>query len=323
MKNILNITNGDSAVAIMQKASILGEFLPWRDVLHDGPVPDDLPLEKLSEIRVQFISDQGWGEPDKIRQSFIERDNTLKSFECYEKVILWFEHDLYDQLQVLQILDWFHQNSHKIKSLSLICVDQYLGMLSPDQMIALYQYEESVLDNHLDLSARAWSAFRSNSPENLIDLLKTDTSALPFLEGAIIRMLQEYPGCFNGLSGTEQQALGIVMQKEMPPGEVFGCYQETEERRFLGGSSFWSILHHFLESSPPLLSLPAGKKLTLPSHPDQILAITPAGEEVFSGKRNWLEIVELDRWIGGVHLTSSNLWCWDSSSGVLVKKDFL
>ncbi len=80
MENILNITNGDSAVKVMREADFPGVFLPWRDVLHDGPVPPDLSLEKLSEIRAQFITDQGWGDPEAIRNSFIERDKKLQSF---------------------------------------------------------------------------------------------------------------------------------------------------------------------------------------------------------------------------------------------------
>jgi len=47
MRNILNITNGDCAVEIMKKADIPGTFLPWQDVLHDGPVPERLSLEEL------------------------------------------------------------------------------------------------------------------------------------------------------------------------------------------------------------------------------------------------------------------------------------
>ena len=39
MERILNITNGDCAVDIMKKAGINGDFIPWRDVLYDGPVP--------------------------------------------------------------------------------------------------------------------------------------------------------------------------------------------------------------------------------------------------------------------------------------------
>lgn len=48
MESILNITNGDCAVSIMQQANIAGDFLPWRDVLHDGPVPENLSLAELS-----------------------------------------------------------------------------------------------------------------------------------------------------------------------------------------------------------------------------------------------------------------------------------
>jgi hypothetical protein len=75
-----------------------------------------------------------------------------------------------------------------------------------------------------------------------------------------------------------------------------------------------------LASSPPLLKLPAGKQLTLPTSPDQALSVTPAGEEVLAGKRNWLDMVTLDCWIGGVHLTADNTWCRDPASGTVVKR---
>lgn len=320
MRNILNITNGDCAVEIMEKANIPGEFLPWRDVLHDGPVPDALSLEELSEVRAKFITSRGWGTPENIKRHFIERDNKIRSFEKYETIILWFEHDLYDQLQILQVLDWFNQHRSKETMLSMICVDQYLGTLSPEEMIALFKYEQPITEKHLELSSRAWSAFRYGSPDKWFALLKTDTTALPFLEGAIIRLLEEYPDCTNGLSRTARQALKIVLQGEKRPGKIFGLYQESEERRFLGDSGFWAILHEFLESSPPLLKLSIGKELTLPTHPDQELTITQTGKDVLSGKISWLDVMALDRWIGGVYLTPNNIWCWDAVSGVVVKK---
>ena len=43
MKERLIITNGDDAVARMREAGIRGEILPWRDILHEGPVPPSLP----------------------------------------------------------------------------------------------------------------------------------------------------------------------------------------------------------------------------------------------------------------------------------------
>ncbi|MCW8931669.1 MAG: DUF1835 domain-containing protein [Gammaproteobacteria bacterium] len=320
MKNILNITNGDSAVEIMKQANIPGVFLPWQDVLHDGPVPENLTLEELSKIRANFIINQDWGSPENIKKSFIERDNELKSFSKYEKVILWFEHDLYDQLQILQILDWFHFHSTNEFKLSIICTDSYLGMLSPDEMKDIMKYETTVTQSHLTLSSQAWSAFRSSSPEKWYELLNTDTSALPFLGDAIVRMLEEFPNCSNGLSRTAQQALTIISEGETHPGKVFRRYQETEERMFLGDASFWKILQELIDATSPLLHLSGGKTLNFPIHPDQKLTITPLGIDVLSDKTNWLDRVELERWIGGTHLRTGNIWCWNPHSALLSKK---
>jgi hypothetical protein len=77
MGDILNITNGDGAIGIMRKANIPGVFLPWRDVLHEGPVPRGLSLAELSRVRAEFIASRGWGTPEAVTQDFIERDNLL------------------------------------------------------------------------------------------------------------------------------------------------------------------------------------------------------------------------------------------------------
>ena len=316
MSNILNITNGDCAVEIMQQAGIAGEFLPWRDVLHEGPVPETPSLESLSKIRAGFIAEKGWGELKVVSQSFIERDELLASHSDYDKVILWFEHDLYDQLQLLQILDWFQEHKAEQVSLSLICTEQYLGLLTPDEMASLFKYETPVSNAQLKLSQQAWAAFRDKTPEKWSALLQQDTSALPFLEGTIIRMLEEFPSRFNGLSRTEHQALSIIAAGEQRSGKVFGGNQTLEERVFMGDTGFWDILRSFLTSSPPLITLPAGKQLTLPSTPDQALTITSEGKAILSGKQNWLEIKAPDRWIGGVHLTRDNVWTWGGADGI-------
>ena len=121
MKKILNITNGDSAVLIMKEAKIQGDFLPWRDVLHVGAVPEGLSFEELSQVRADYIIEKAWGTPKDIYKSFDERLEILANIEQYGKIVLWFEHDLYDQLQMLQILDWFATKPLLLNRLSIIC----------------------------------------------------------------------------------------------------------------------------------------------------------------------------------------------------------
>lgn len=336
MKNVLNITNGDSAVEIMKQEKISGDFLPWRDVLHDGPVPSDLSIDELSQVRAKFISDIGWGTFDAVSASFIERDNLLKSLcdaetNNYEKVILWFEHDLYDQLQIIQILDWFNTECTTLKTasfeLSIICIDQYLGLISTNEMKELYQYEKTITDEYLELSTTAWSAFRADNPEDWRALLDIDTSVLPFLEGAVIRQLEEYPECSNGLSRTEQQILKIVSEGESKPLKIFKKSQEKESRIFMGDSSFWKIIERLLlqtspsfETSKPLLELTGGAQWTSPPKPEHELKITSFGKAVLSGDKNWLELSDFDHWIGGVHLSTNHLWCWHADSQTIVRR---
>src|SRR5690348_7436351 len=60
----LHVTNGDAAVERIRAAGIAGTYLPWRDVLHDGPVPDDVDAATLRAIRARFIADAGWAPYD-------------------------------------------------------------------------------------------------------------------------------------------------------------------------------------------------------------------------------------------------------------------
>ena len=58
-----------------------------------------------------------------------ERDATLAA---HQETVLWFEHDLYDQLQLLQVLDLARTN------VSLIQASEYLGPMSPESIADLW-----------------------------------------------------------------------------------------------------------------------------------------------------------------------------------------
>src|SRR6185369_3265595 len=104
MTETLHITNGDFAVAVLRTAGMQGEILPWRDVLHEGPVRADVPLPELSKLRAKFIAGAGWGAEAQVAEQFALRDALLRAADGRAEVVLWFEHDLYDQLQLIQLL---------------------------------------------------------------------------------------------------------------------------------------------------------------------------------------------------------------------------
>lgn len=313
MTNILNITNGDTAVTVLKSANITGDFLPWQDVLHDGPVPSGLSLTDLSSLRAKFIASQGWAELQDITNSFHERDLLLKTFYQYDEITLWFEHDLYDQLQMLQILDWFAQQDLGHTQLSLICTEHYIGSLQPERVKdCLSPHKEPITQDHFDLATEAWSRFCDNAPYRWAELINYNTHALPFLRASVIRLLEEFPDPQSGLSRTAYHALSIISEGIDQPLKIFRLYSNTEDRKFLGDTSFWSLLNQFIISPTPLLILNHGEQLSSPIDQQQSLTITPLGQQVLAEEENWLDYTNNDFWKGGTHFTPANYYCWDN-----------
>jgi hypothetical protein len=300
MLKILNIVNGDVAAGIMKKAHINGDFLPWRDFLHEGPVPKRFSLSQLSKIRAHFIHTKGFGSIEKLEKEFKERDNQLQNYYKYIKIVLWFEHDLYDQLQLIQVLAWFHKNNKENITITLICTNSYLGECTAQEIAKLSRYEQTVTQNHLELATRAWLAFSESTPIPWFKLFQEETSLFPFLKESIRRMLEEYPNTKNGLSRSAHQALMIISKGEKRPKDIFENCQKYEKQKFMGNIIFWKILDDFVEHN-----------LISSKENGQRLQITLLGQQVLNGEINWLHIKTIKRWIGGVNISKDNLWCWD------------
>lgn len=315
---VLNITNGDCAVATLTQAALPGDWLPWRDVLHDGPVPAGLDLTALSRERARFIAERGWASPEQVLADFAARDRRLDDAPSCDRIRLWFEHDLYDQLQLLQVLDGLATRQASAGKLTLLCIDDYLGTASPDTIQRYLAAESAVTPEQLALAQRAWQAFRAPTPQAWANLLREDTRALPFLEGAIRRLLEEYPQPRTGLSRTAYHALSLAGQGEERFNDLFQEYQLTEERRFMGDLSFRWLLHQMSVGDAALLTVDSG----LPPHeidPDQRFQLTDRGREVLAGRRSAGDLLVRDRWIGGVRLRPAHYWTWDVATDALTE----
>ena len=123
--------------------------------------------------------------------------------------MLWFEHDLYDQLQLIQVLDGLAEL--RGPPISLVCEAEYLGNMEPERAAELFALRNPVTRRHMQEARAAWTAFRSSDPRNL-ETVKI--VALPFLAAAIRRHLEEFPWTTDGLSRTERQILAGNTEEE-------------------------------------------------------------------------------------------------------------
>ncbi len=143
-------------------------------------------------------------------------------------------------------------------------------------------------------------------------LLKEDTSVLPFLEGSILRMLEEYPSSHNGLSRTQNDILEIVSNGVQQLGKVFVEQQKREERVFLGDIVFADIITELMSQKMPLLRVEDSERCELPFSPDKTVMLTNLARDVLHAQMSWLSEHSIDKWLGGVHLSVNNMWLWNS-----------
>jgi hypothetical protein len=312
---MLHVTNGDSAAEGIQASGVSGEVLPWRDVLHEGPVPSGLDDAELRAVRARFLAECGWGEPEQIEAEMRARDERVVGAHGRELIVLWFEHDLYDQLQLLQILDMLDDTG----GVSAILPSRFLGAMDPDELAELAHQRAPISTEQLALARLAWSAVRAGEPVATEAMLRTHTGALPHLAGALRRLLEELPAVGDGLSRTERQALEALAGGARTPRDVFLAAQKAEQAPFLGDAWMWRRLAELGTGERRLVSSRGGSELGPPpplpgsdGFEEQELELTATGRAVLAGEGDRASLVPLDRWVGGTHVTGPEpAWRWD------------
>jgi hypothetical protein len=304
---MLHVTNGDAAADAIRSTGLDGDWIVWRDVLHEGPVPAAASDDELREIRAAFLARCGWAERDTARADLARRDARLaEAIAAREEIVLWFESDLYDQLQLAQVLDRLSR-SRKPPRLTAIESQEPLGALSTPELVAAYAGARGLGAEPIELGRAAWAAFRAEEPRGLERLLG-DATALPSLGPALVRHLEQFPSYEGGVSRSERQALAALADGPLAFDELFEAAQRDERPRFLGDSVFRLYLERL--SAPPA---------PLVTSADDLWLITDLGRAVHDGEIDWLSRAPIDRWLGGVRLLSPRrVWRWDPGAGRLV-----
>jgi hypothetical protein len=309
----LHVANGTSATMTMGRAGIRGAYSIWADPLYAGPVPGGLSDAELLELRARYLGPAEAPEHDiRLWRRPIERH------ESYDELILWFEHDLFDQLNLIQLLTWIRERLPDTTPVSLICIGSFpgrpdfkgLGELGPDELASLLDTRQPVTGAQYDLARRAWQAFREPAPGALNDFRDGDTAPLPFLAAANTRFLQEYPGTSDGLSRSERRLLDLADGEGIAVWKAFPRMHDGEQAYYVSDVSLAEMVKDLSHTSPPLLTL------DLPGARDSILrgsvTLTEAGRSVLNGRLDRVATCGLDRWFGGVHVqTAGPIWRWD------------
>lgn len=322
----LIVTNGDSAAGQLAAAPDVeaDAILPWRDVLHVGRLPATDDPEAFAEARVEAL--RVLADTDAIRRAFAERNALLARHADFDRIEIWLEHDLYDQLQLVQIVDVLARVLGRREGVFLVQADDHLGRHRPDEIGRFAADVVPVDISMVAAASEAWSALTAPTPKRLWQLSGKDIPGLPHLGAALVRFLEELPGR-NGLTRTEQAVLDHVAAGERTPRRLFAPVMRSEEAEFLGDLVFFHIVSGLAAGTAPLLRgvsgpFPRGGDDAAAAWLDARLELTALGDAVRLGARDRFDAAPPDFWWGGVHVTGGNDWRFDRDArGLIQPKD--
>jgi len=286
-------------------------------VLHVGAVPMTATLEELSAIRASGLEEAGLAGGAGLRAGFAERDALVGAPDRFDRIELWFEHDLYDQLQLMQILDYFAGQNLQQGKLALVQSDTYLTDHTPEDVLGLEADTRTITTAELEMGRTLWTAFRQPAPQPFADQLDGPASPLPHMRNAVERMLEELPCAGSGLSRTERQMLRGLMEGADTAGKLFPAATTYDDPKFMGDHPFWRILEGLVFATQPLVSglterFDIGWDLAdMKSYFSTPLALTAFGRDVLDGRADHAAVNRINMWLGGTHVTNHTLWRWD------------
>ena len=318
---MLHVRCGNDIVGKLRAAGVPGEILVWADPLCQGPTRA-ANGEPWYELRSRFIARSYGGEAGRIAESLRAADEALERHDAADELVLWFEHDLFDQAILVHLLDRLAKRRAPGR-LAIVTLDSHpsvrrfvgLGNLDAPALAELYERRMPVSPAMLAAGSAGWAALRAPTPEPAAELARTGLDALPYLPAALARHLRELPSTERGLGRTEQLALEAVEAGATTAGAVFQRVQEQEPAPWLGDAMLYAILAALARLRTPLVRLlgswPAGGAGFAASR----VELTDGARAVLGRKVDAVALAGIERWVGGVELRGTRAaWRWDEAT---------
>ncbi|WP_232365984.1 DUF1835 domain-containing protein [Methylocystis silviterrae] len=324
----LHIRCGEDIASTLQEAGFVGDFLEYSDPLCQGPVLDEPEwlTRRASFLAKNYGAGTGQSYEQIAAKLFLAEERLRSAASRYERIVLWFEHDTYDQLILARCLAQFAETP--APRLELISPARYpggmrfigLGQLPPEALRLLWAERTLVSEEALQAGRSVWEMLRSSDPRPLAELSRAGTPALPQLGRAVQRHCQELPWRGNGLSLTEQLILQLLAEHPRTVAEMYSrLMMEREPLPWLTDLMILFMVERMKRVTEPVFTGAfEGEERRWPK---ERLTITPLGRAVLTGSVDWLSLRPPARWLGGVFVPgSSPCWRWSHAAASVVNR---
>ncbi len=292
MSSLLHITNGDSFTERLKTLDFKGDIITWREMLCEGRTETNVGSESFWKTRFEFLN-----KNYKVSKSwFIEK--TLKEYRslCNHKqqnqIVLWFEYDLFCQINLLAVVSWLKAN-RKYAEISLVCSgkedesDKLYGLneLTNEQLQKLYDNKVILNQDDIEYADYIWQLYCSDNPIRLENLTDFGDFQFEYLSDAIQAHLKRFPTIKNGLNNVENHVLNLSLEyKPKSKRELMGTILRNQGIYGFGDSQFERVISKL-------------KPLYTSFNP---VRLSKKGKEILEGKTNYYSTMrDSEAYLGG------------------------
>ena len=213
--SILHITNGDLTTNYLKKLNFSGDFITWREMLCEGKTTTDVGSENFWKNRFDFLNSSYKITKKKFIDFTLKEYRNLCNQKAQNEIILWFDYDLFSQINMLAVLSWLKRyrkghhislvNSEKVEDSNTICT---ISNLNSEQIIQHFKNRIELKQDDLEYADYIWQLYCSDSPLRLESVyLQNTTSPFQYLNSVLASHLQRFPSIENGLNKVENTIL--------------------------------------------------------------------------------------------------------------------
>ncbi|MGB5171486.1 MAG: DUF1835 domain-containing protein [Eudoraea sp.] len=219
MSSQLHITNGDSFTQRLNSLKLKGDIITWREMLCEGKTETNVGSESFWKTRFDFLHKNYNVSKSWFVEKTLKEYRSLCNHKQQDQIILWFEYDLFCQVNMLAVLSWLKKH-RRYAEIYLVCsgnedqTDKLYGLneLRDDQLLRLYDKKTKLSQNDIEYADYVWQLYCSDNPIRLENLLEFDNNQFEYLPDAIKAHLKRFPSIKNGLNELENRILDISIK---------------------------------------------------------------------------------------------------------------
>jgi len=249
--SILHITNGDSTTNYLQSLNFKGEFITWREMLCEGKTSIDVGSETFWKTRFDFFKSAYKVSKKKFIDLTVKEYRNLCQTKNQKEIVLWFEYDLFCQINMIAIVSWI-KRYRKGEKVTLVCSGDVegnskrlgLGELNKEQIHQHFENRVELTQDDIEYADYIWQLYCSDSPLRLEAVYNFNPmSPFIYLRDALDIHLQRFPSIENGLNVVENYIVDIA-EKTKPTSkrQLVGNLLKNQETLGFGDSQYFQKL---------------------------------------------------------------------------------